>query len=316
MAGYTGGVKTDNGLPDYLSKLDAIDQGRFARLGAVVTAVPVPKQISQLVFQPNQLDHPNWDDAASVFWQGVQGLYATQALTPGELPLVYWGFHSYNILARRSANGVLLTDRGVYVVDAGRDSWAMPIGAVDSTAVRASAASLVIGSATLDLTIAKRLLEPGDAEASALYLSTVLDAVQRSLGIEYVAEAPGSADEVLAASSFATDFQLPTRPGDAKKIAKLASKWGLPAEEPVLYALSSSTLAGVYGLAITATTLYSRDLMEPLDQTPRSEIAEITWVDEPKGFRVREGHLIPTLPAITEGNRDEFIAVLSRLLGR
>lgn len=309
-------MKTDNGLPDYLSSLDATDQERFAELAALVSAVPVPAQISRLVFQPNQLDHPHWDDAASVFWQGMQQLYAQRPLTQGELPLVYWGFHSYNLLARRSANGVLLTDRGVYVVDAGRDSWAMPIGAVNATAVRASAESLVIGAATLDLTPAKRLLEPGDAEASALYLSTVLDAVQRSLGIEYVAEAPGSADEVLAASSFANDFQLPTRAGDSKRIAKLASKWGLPAEEPVLYALSSSTLAGIYGLAITASTLYSRDLMEPLDQTPLSEIEKITWVEEPKGFRVREGHVIPTLPAITDGNRDEFTAVLSRLLGR
>ena len=305
-----------NGLPDYLDSLPPEQQQRFLELASVVANVREPSRLDAFVFHPNQTHHSRWDDAAAVFWQAVVSLYLTQPLAARELPVLYWGFHSYNLLARRSANGVLLTDRGIYVVDAGRDSWAMPLESVTPFGITVEGRTLHVGAAALDLAPAKRLFSDGDADASADYLRRVLAAVQGAQDITPVTPVGGTPEQAIAGSSFSSDFQLPTRAGDAKKIAKLVAKWELSPDEPVLYALSSGTFAGIYGLAVTAQDVYSRDLMEPLDRSARTELdpGEFGWDEEAKGFRISASHVIPSSPAIPADKRAEFVELLTRIL--
>ena len=306
----------ENGLPDYLDSLDTERQHQFLELAATVAGVREPSRLDAFVFHPNQVHHSRWDDAAAVFWQAVVSLYLAQPLGARELPLLYWGFHSYNLLARRSANGVLLTDRGIYVVDAGRDSWALPLESVTPFGITVEGSTLQVGAAALDLGPARRLFNDGDAEASADYLRRVLAAVQGARGIVPVTPVGGTPEEAIAESRFSTDFQLPTRAGDAKRIAKLVAKWDLPPGTEILYALSRGTFAGIYGLAVTADDVYSRDLMEPLDRSPRQDLdtGSFGWDEEAKGFRIGESHVIPNHPAITADKRGEFVSLLSRIL--
>jgi len=310
-------MKISNGLPEYLSGLPVGDLSRFEELSARVDAVQAPASIASFVFLPNQVGHPEFDDAAEVFWQAVTELYLKNPRSDGELPLVYWGFHSLDLLLRRSSNGVLVTDRTLYLVDAGRSSAAFSL--VDVAAIRVEGDDLRVDSktgpgASLGLAQAQRLLEPDTASDAVDYLTAVLAALPRT------AEAPAaglSAAERISRSNLSSDFQLAGRASDAKSLAKLASKWKLPTTEPVLFALSSATFAGVYGLAVTASTLYSRDLMEPLESTALADVdpAAIHWDAEAKHFRVNASQTIPALPSITDDNREYFLGLLGELLG-
>ena len=310
-------MKISNGLPDYLSGLPVGDFSRFGELSASVESVPTPTSIASFVFLPNQVGHPEFDDAAEVFWQAVTELYLKNPRTDGELPLVYWGFHSFDLLLRRSSNGVLITDRTLYLVDVGRSSATIPL--VDVTEIRVEGDELRVDSkggpgATLGLAQAQRLLVPSTAEDAAAYLSAVVAALPHTV------EAPAAAlspVERISRSNLSSDFQLAGRPSDAKSLAKLANKWKLPTTEPVIFALSSATFAGVYGLAVTDTTLYSRDLMEPLESTALADIdpSAIHWDTEAKAFRVNATQTIPAVPAVTDDNREYFLGLLRELLG-
>jgi len=309
-------MKISNGLPDYLSGLPVGDLSRFGELSSLVDSVPTPPSIASFVFLPNQVGHPEFDDAAEVFWQAIVELYLNNPRTDGELPVAYWGFHSFDLLLRRSSNGVLVTDRTLYLVDAGRSSAAISL--VDVAAIRLEGDELRVDSkggpgAGLGLAQAQRLLEPDTASDAAGYLTAVLAALPRT------AEAPAAAlspAERIARSTLSSDFQLAGRASDAKSLAKLVSKWKLPATEPVLFALSSATFAGVYGLAVTDTILYSRDLMEPLESTALADIdpSAIHWDAEAKNFRVNATQTIPALPSITDDNREYFLELLRELL--
>jgi len=265
------------------------------------------------VFLPNQQGHPLFDDAAEVFWKAVEQLYLRDAVSDGDLPLVYWGFHSIDLLARRSSNGVLVTDRALYLVDAGRSSARVPLASVDT--ISADDERLAVGDAAIGLTQAARLLSEDSAVDSARYLRDVVALLQSAIDTPAADEdSELTTDQLVRASRLSEDFLLPSRPKDAKKIAKLAAKWQIPADETVRVSLSSATFAGIYGLAITETALYSRDLMEPLDRTALADIDGVEWVAEKKAFRVAEGHVVPTLPAITDDNREYVSGLLRSLL--
>ena len=319
-----------NDLPAYLASLAPGRRLEFDRLSALVSAVPVAPGAESFVFLPNQLGHPMFDDAAEVFWKAVEQMYLKSALSDGELPLVYWGFHSYDLLARRSSNGVLVTDRTVYVVDIGATDARMPLAGVDPASVRATDDTLEVADAAVGLAQARRLFGETGAVDSAAYLRDVFATLRSAIptpgepapgepapgqpGVGDEAAASATIDELVRASRLSADFLLPSRPKDAKKIAKLAAKWQIPETESVRVVLSSATLAGSYGLVITEEALYSRDLMEPLDRTPLGGVEGVEWVPEKKAFRVAEGHLVPVLPAITDDNRDYFVGLLRSLV--
>ena len=313
-------MSISNGLPEYLAVLPAERRREFDRLAALVDGVPVPPGAESFVFLPNQVGHPLFDDAAEVFWKAVEQLYLKSAMSDGELPLLYWGFHSYDLLARRSSNGVLVTDRTVYVVDIGTSDARMPLAAVDPASVRATDDTLEVAAAAVGLAHARRLFGENGAADSAAYLRDVFAALRCAMpavgepGAGDEGAVSATTDELVRASRLSADFLLPSRPKDAKKIAKLAAKWQIPGSETVRVALSSATLAGVYGLAITDEALYSRDLMEPLDRTPLADVADIEWVPEKKAFRVADGHFVPALPSVTDDNRDYVVGLLRSLV--
>lgn len=316
-------VARSNELGEYLQALpeERIDLFDRLRERIAVLVEVAPTSIYPFTFLPNQDDHSEWEDAAVVFWQAVQQLYLKEAATDGELPVLYWGFHSYDILARRSANGVLVTDRTVYVLDVGRSSAAIPIAEFTPGAIRVDGDALVVGEGRIGLAQAEKLLEESTAEDTAVFLSDVVATLQAELdiiaGVPATAEGPradATVSELVRMSRLSTEFLLPERPRDAKKLAKLAAKWGIPAGETVRASLSSATLAGIYGLAITDAALYSRDLMEPLDRTELAAIASIEWVPDSQAFRIADGHLVPTLPVITDENREYFIQLLGQLV--
>ncbi|MGO4103898.1 hypothetical protein AB4Y63_08090 [Leifsonia sp. YAF41] len=313
-----------NELSDYLETLSPARLTLFEHLAATVAAVGVPDSINSFVFLPDQIGHPEFADADVVFWKAVEQLYLPHAASDGELPVLYWGFHSYDLLARRSSNGILITDRTLYLMDVGNSSAQLALNTVDVSSIQADAHALAIGSSRIGLDQIARLLMPSSPADSAAYLRDVIGTLQGELGASSsgaVADAAADAgdtdnnvDQLVRASRLSEDFLLPSRPKDAKKLAKLSAKWQLPADESVRTSLSSATLAGIYGLAITDRALYSRDLMEPLDRTALSDIRDIEWVADKKAFRIADAHFVPTLPSITDDNRDYFIALLGHLV--
>ena len=305
-------------LSDYLESLPAGRRAAFDQLAGLVGAIEVPPSISVFTFTAGQADHPDFDDAELVFWKAVEQLYLRAAVSDGELPLVYWGFHSIDLLGRRHSNGILVTDRTVYLDDVGRGSAQLPTGTLDPDTVRINNASLEVGTAALDLTQIAAKLQESSAEDAAVYLAAVIRTLQNAdaAGAGAAgAEESGTVEQLVLASRLNTDFLLPSRPKDAKGLAKLASKWKLPAEETVLVSLSSATFAGVYGIAITNAAVYSRDLMEAVNRTPLENVDGFHWDADAKVFRVADGHAAPTHPAITDDNR-VYAATLMENLAR
>ena len=307
-------MSTFEGIAAYLETLPEARRDRFTALSALVAAVPIPVSVESFVFLPGQAAHPRFDDAAEVFWHAVERLYLADAATDGELPLVYWGFHSYDVLVRRSANGILLTDRNAYLVDVGRSSARIALATIDPRSIVADSAALYVGDAVVTLDGVARLLDPTSAVDSAAYLREVVTACQRATETRETTDAASTVDALVRASRLSDDFLLPSRAKDAKKLAKLTAKWQLPGTETVRASMSSATLAGIYGWAVTDRALYSRDLMEPLDRTLLADIVGIEWTPDKKAFRVAEGHYVPTLPAVDDANREYFGGLLRALV--
>jgi hypothetical protein len=309
-------VKKINALPDYLAALSDADRDRLAQLSALVAGVEVPPNIQPFLFLPNQLDHPEWEDAAQVFWNATSELYLAHARAEGELPVLYWGFHSYDLLARRSSNGVLFTDRSIYIMDVGRAFAAVPLAAVDTGEFGRDGDIANLGVAQIDLKPARRLLDDDAIDSSLRYLARVTSILADAAPAESEPAEAVSSDQLIERSTFSSEFALASRPADAKRIAKLVSKWKLPADEVVRFTFSSATFAGVYGIAVTETRVYTRDLMEPLEQALLSDVDpdQIRWDAEKKGFVIAGSQLMPTLPSITDDSRDYFVDLLQRLL--
>jgi len=301
-------------LSQYLESLPAGRRAAFDRLAAQVAAIRVPPSISSFTFRAGQTDHPDFDDAERVFWRAVEQMYLRAAVSDGELPLLFWGFHSIDLLGRRHSNGVLVTDRTVYLDDVGRGTAQVPTATLDPASIRADSGSLQLGDAGLDLTQMAANLQPTSAADAAVYLAAVLSTVQKAdaaAGAD--TDDAGTVEQLVLASRLSTDFLLPSRPKDAKGLAKLASKWKLSTEETLLVSLSSATFAGVYGIAITDEAVYSRDLMEAVNRTPLGNVDGFVWDADAKAFRVADGHLAPSHPAITDDNRAYAVALLTNL---
>ncbi|MCU1407298.1 MAG: hypothetical protein JWQ43_3601 [Glaciihabitans sp.] len=323
-------MKASNGLPDYLEALPPAMRARFSRLRDIVqmdTAV-APKAMQTFIFLPNQADHSAWDDAATVFWRAVTEIHLAERRFDGEVPVLYWGFHSIDLFLRRTSNGVVLTDRTLYIRDVAGTRTAIPLGdlvGMPDPVVTATENVLSIGGTTLDLAPAKRLFPERGALDAAVLLSSILHNVVAFQSadpdgpLDSTPTAQPGRETVAAritASTMSGDFLLPGRPADAKKLAKLSAKWKFGHGESLQFALVSGTLAGSYGIAVTDAAVYSRDLMEPLDRTDRTKIdpGGISWNAYTKTFRLTDTHSLPTFPLVTDTNRDYFIALLGDLL--
>jgi len=305
----------DNGFPDYLSALPAEHQQRFAELNATVAplVVSAPDAVRPFAFLPNQVGHPDWDDAAVVFWRAVEELYLASPRRDREIPLFYWGFHSFDILARRSTNGVLITDQAVYVRDVPKATVAIALADLAPESIRLEGSTLVVGQAPVDLAQAERLMTDATPSASVTLLQGVIAAVRAAVRDEPASSA--SIADLVQASAMSSDFLLPSRSADAKKLSKVAAKWPIPADEQIRVAWGSSTFMGFYGLVITDAAVYSKDLGDPAVRTARSDLpGDVTWLPESKEFALTAEHRAPTLPSITDENRAYFIALLESLL--
>ncbi|WP_405374141.1 MULTISPECIES: hypothetical protein [unclassified Microbacterium] len=301
-------------LADYLDGLRPSRRELFSRLMIEVSAIATPPEISRLVFRAGQSDHPEYDDAEMVFWKAAEQMYLREAVSDGDLPLMFWGFHLVDLLGRRHSKGVLVTDRTVYVEGVDEEATPLDLGTLDAAAVRIDADALHVGTAHVGLARIEEQLAPADRPAVARYLSAVIDTVRRTVAAAGAAapdESPATVEELVLASRLSADFLLPSRPKNAKGLAKLAAKWKLPSGERLLASLSSATFAGVYGVAVTDQALYSRDLMEDVHRTPLAEVGAIGWDAEAKGFRIAADHLAPAIPTIDEGNRDYAAALLT-----
>lgn len=313
-------MKDDNGLPGYLASLPEEHRQRFERLGALVDARTreLPASVVPFVFLPNQDGHPEFDDAAVVFWRAVEELYLASPRRDQEIPLFYWGFHSYDLLARRSSNGVLVTDRAVYVRDVPSATVAIALADLAADPVRFAGTVLSVGTADLDLKLAGRLLAETSATDSVALLGGILDDLRLATAADAsdLATASTTIADRVTASTLAGDFLLPSRASDTKKLAKLSAKWKLPPDEKLLFAWVSSTFMGYYGLALTDKAAWVKDLMDPLVRVDRADIspAGVDWVPAAKEFSLTPEHGVPVLPSVTDDNREYFVSLLRDLL--
>ena len=299
-------------LAELLAALPPERRSAFDRLSALVTAVGVPESNHSFVFRAGETEHPVFDDAEAVFWRAVRQMRQGDPLRGRELPLVYWGFHSIDLLGRRHSNGVLVTDRAVVVDDPRGDAVRLPTATLDPASIRVDGERLLVAGVAIGLAQIARSLPSTSAEDAAEYLAAVVTAVRASPDAE--PEEDESVEDVVLASGMSGDLLLPGRPKDAKGLAKLAAKWSLPAEEAILVSLSSATFAGVYGLAITDAALYTRDLFEPVRRVPLAEVGALSWDDPEKAVRIGPGHTAPNHPAVTPRNGEAAAALLQDLV--
>lgn len=240
-------------------------------------------QIQQYVFPADPLPGHVWEDARTVFWSAVDGF--APALRTDELPLLFVGAHAQNRLTKkRDAMGLMLTDQAVLVLNpkgvfssnnspvvfplntpfavenaASRFEWSFMDGLFrrDQTApdqMRAALTQVVARAAALVMPETGTAPDSGAAPAPQRQTASDIPGRIRELGLTIA-------------------VHLGDDPKQAKHLAKLGAKAGVPAGEKIIVSISDATLAGPYGTAITDMAVYSRQLMEdPVPPTPRSAI--------------------------------------------
>ncbi|MDR2975422.1 MAG: hypothetical protein LBV00_12075 [Propionibacteriaceae bacterium] len=323
---------------------DEDSDGAPAPLAVAITGLVAgcPPDVQQYVFPPVPVPGHVWEDAHDVF--SMAAVEFGQARNPGaalpfpvdEHPLLFIGAHVKSIMfGKRHAIGFLLTNREILVrnstvKDSEQAAIVFPLAPgfqVSEAADRFDWSWLerLARHDGISLDELRRRLTLVLAQAVGLVLPTLgmtstLGAAPEGAERAGVAEPPvrRTASDMagrLRELGLTDQVKVGSDPKQAKHLVKLGKKVGVPPHEPIIVTVSDSTLAGPYGVVITDSHVYSRDLMEdPVPPTPRSSITPSEVMIESDTLVLGPGqvHTIPS--TVPDTHRDALRNFIRELL--
>jgi len=181
---------------------------------------------------------------------------------------------------KRESLGFLLTDRAILVMNV-RSIFSSTNDALVFPLTDPSAAANASAAFDWDFWTARFRREGADPAQMRAELTHVLaDAASIVNSAMAVSSVPIPVRQTAADISgrlrelgLVPHVKLGTDPKQAKHLAKLSAKAGVPSGERIVVAISDATFAGPYGTVITDSHVCSRDLMEdPVPPTPRTAV--------------------------------------------
>lgn len=324
-------------LDSYLDGLPEHRRAQFRMLRgavehAISTAPPsVIDSTTKLTFLPGQTDHPEFDDAADVFWFAAEQLMTSTPDRADELPLLYLDYHLMSRITRhRESLGFLLTDQRLIVQDdtAGirrrKDAVGFPLYSDDRDPHDVAADLVAEATATYDWSLGRPLVGPAVESDLLAILTASVAAVLDTLAA--TGNAPAAREPVTTARDLRgrideLDLTVVVKfPDDAKQqkhFTKLTKAFALPDASAIQFTVTDVTLAGPYGLVVTSDTIYSKDLMEHPVSTSISQVdaAGVAFSDDIKSLVLAadEVHTVPS--HLTAAQRTSLVVLLREVVG-
>lgn len=235
---------------------------------------PSSADLSAFLFLPDQIDHPDHEDAAQVFAQAVEQMYFPKHWVGDEIPLLFLGYHVLNGLnGKRWSQGLLLTDQAMYMQDDFTVLLAAPLAQGHALPERAEDAPAFVSTLIARYKVWKDWAGVAGEPESALsaQCNALLAPVVRAVIAHHAQhgsqrQAPlheWTLAELIADHGAGGTLLDPANPKLAKKLGKVTDKFQLPAGETLQFALVDFPFfGGPYGLALSSQALYGKDLME------------------------------------------------------
>lgn len=217
-----------------------------------------------------------WEDAPKVYETIVNSI----SFLDDEIPLLFIGGRSQNKITRKNqSEGFFITDHTIYVLESSVFSETLPKKFPYDTSIIRATQTINKAINSFDWEFLEPILpKNGKAELSQLILEAVTDilTLKKDFNIKH-REVQKSKDLSGRLIDLGLVNDSCIKIGDydkyQKHFRKVHKKFGVSDSEPILFAVTDSTLVGPYGFVITEKNVYSKDLMEKPECTKRSEIS-------------------------------------------
>ena len=280
--------------------LEAQNHALALRQQIAQIATASDSELQSYIFLPDQTDHAEFEDAAQVFAEAFVQMQLREALAQYEIPLLFVGYHvATRFTGKRFAQGILLTDQAVYMQDDFSVLSEAPLA--QSFALPRNSSDVPLFTQQLGTRFQRWKDWLGLADASAeTFQPKVLELLQNAISaVLHYHQQHGSQQNLqaqpidlakfIASHGLGSMVLAANVPENAKKLGKISAKFKIPAGEAIHLALAEFPLfGGPYGMALTRSALYTKDLMEDPLRLPLAEVDErsLRYSDDGKEMRI------------------------------
>ena len=310
----------------YVGTLPAHIQQHAEALRQSVVRICRDSHLDGCTFLPDQTNHVEYEDAAQVFSEAFAQTLLRKPLTQHEIPLLYLGYHlATRFTGTRYVHGFLLSDQAVYLQDDFSVIGEAPLPQAFALPRNPQDVAAFIGQLGQRFKGWKDWAKLEDADVDTWQrevlvllqsaITTIL-AYHQQHGSQQTLQ-PQTIDlaKFVAAHGLGETIRAGNLPENAKKLDKVSAKFRIPAGEAIHLAIADFPfLGGPYGIALTASAVYTKDLMEDPLRLPLSEVDERTlrYSDDGKEMRINGDTPLFFPNHIKSAVRDEVLELLSQ----
>ena len=270
------------------------------RQGVAQVATGADTELVSYVFLPDQTDHAEFEDAALVFAEAFAQMQLREPLTQHEVPLLFIGYHlATRFTGKRFAQGFLLTDQAIYVQDDFSVLSEAPLAQSFALPRHSGDVPLFVQQLGTRFQRWKDWLGLADSSPEVLQpkvlkllqnaISSVLQYHQQHGSQQDLQAQPIDLAKFIAAHGLGSMALAGNVPENAKKLSKISAKFQIPAGEAIHLALAEFPLfGGPYGMALTRSAFYTKDLMEDPLRLPLAQVDErsLRYSEDGKEMRI------------------------------
>ncbi|MHC5249336.1 hypothetical protein [Enterococcus sp. LJL90] len=234
-----------------------------------------PEEIAQFIFTAF-FAPAVWEDAHLVYKKVVEQI----TFLDGELPIMFVGGRSQNKITRKNqAVGFFITDYTIYVMEPSVFSDTLPQKYAYSSMINEANQTVNKAIDAFDWDFLGPILpENGKEVLSNFIWESIVDilTLKKDFNVEHVSVQKSAtlAGRIIDLGLMNDScVKLGEDVKHQKHFKKVHKKFGIPDNEAIRFAVTDSTLAGVYGLVLTEENIYSKDLMEKTEKTNLKELS-------------------------------------------